>query len=47
MNRSELEADVRRESYELREGEIKPNEHREVHAQGFDARLFILDGSII
>ena len=46
MNRTEFEADVRREGYEVREGEIKPNEHREAHAHGFDARLFILDGSI-
>jgi mannose-6-phosphate isomerase-like protein (cupin superfamily) len=37
---------VRREGYEVREGEIKPNEHREAHAHGFDARLFILNGSI-
>jgi mannose-6-phosphate isomerase-like protein (cupin superfamily) len=46
MNRTEFEADVRREGYEVREGEIKPNEHREAHAHGFDARLFILDGHI-
>jgi mannose-6-phosphate isomerase-like protein (cupin superfamily) len=46
MNRTEFEADVRREGYEVRESEIKPNEHREAHAHSFDARLFILDGSI-
>jgi mannose-6-phosphate isomerase-like protein (cupin superfamily) len=46
MNREEFEADVLREGYDLREGEIKPNEHRDAHAHGFDARLFILDGSI-
>jgi mannose-6-phosphate isomerase-like protein (cupin superfamily) len=46
MNRTEFEADVRREGYEVRESEIKPNEHREAHAHGFDARLFILDGHI-
>jgi mannose-6-phosphate isomerase-like protein (cupin superfamily) len=46
MNRTEFEEDVRREGYEVREGEIKPNEHREAHAHGFDARLFVLDGSI-
>jgi mannose-6-phosphate isomerase-like protein (cupin superfamily) len=46
MNREEFEADVLREGYDLREGEIKPNEHRDAHAHGFDARLFVLDGSI-
>ena len=46
MNRTEFEEDVRRDGYEVREGEIKPNEHREAHAHGFDARLFVLDGSI-
>lgn len=46
MTRAEFEADVQRQGYELRESEIKPNEHREAHAHGFDARLFILDGSI-
>ena len=46
MNRAEFEVDLQREGYELREGEIKPNEHREAHAHGFDARLFIMDGSI-
>jgi len=46
MNRTEFEADVRQEGYEVREGEIKPNEHREAHAHGFDARLFVLDGHL-
>ena len=46
MNRSEFEADLRREGYEVREGEIKPDEHRAAHAHGFDARLLVLDGSI-
>ena len=46
MNRAEFEADVLREGYECREGEIKPNEHRSAHAHGFDARLFVLSGSI-
>ena len=39
-------ADLTREGYELREGEIKPNVHREPHAHEFDARLFVLEGSI-
>jgi quercetin dioxygenase-like cupin family protein len=46
MNRAEFEADLRREGYELREGEIEPNVHRGSHAHEFDARLFVLDGSI-
>ncbi|MBV9688048.1 MAG: hypothetical protein JO096_12665, partial [Alphaproteobacteria bacterium] len=46
MNRAEFEADVRREGYELREGKIEPNVHRAAHAHDFDARLFVLDGSI-
>jgi mannose-6-phosphate isomerase-like protein (cupin superfamily) len=46
MDRAEFEADVRREGYELREGAIEPNVHRAAHAHEFDARLFVLDGSI-
>ncbi len=46
MNRADFEAEVRSEGYELREGEIKPNEHRPTHVHDFDARLFILDGAL-
>jgi quercetin dioxygenase-like cupin family protein len=46
MNGVEFEADLRREGYEVREGEIEPNRHREAHAHDFDARIFVLDGSI-
>jgi mannose-6-phosphate isomerase-like protein (cupin superfamily) len=46
MDRGEFEADLVREGYELREGEIKPNVHRGSHAHEFDARLFVLEGSI-
>lgn len=46
MNRTEFEFDLRREGYEIREGEIKPDEHRGAHSHDFDARLFVLDGSI-
>jgi len=46
MNRGEFEADLRREGYELREGEIEPNVHRGSHAHEFDARLLVLEGSI-
>jgi quercetin dioxygenase-like cupin family protein len=46
MTRVEFEAELRRDGYEVREGEFKPNVHREAHAHEFDARGFVLDGSI-
>jgi hypothetical protein len=46
MDRAEFETDLQREGYELREGEIEPNVHRGSHAHEFDARLFVLEGSI-
>ena len=46
MDRAAFEADLRREGYEVREGEIKPHVHRDAHTHEFDARLFVLDGSI-
>lgn len=46
MTRTEFEADLRRDGYEIREGAIEPNVHREAHAHDFDARVFVLDGSI-
>jgi mannose-6-phosphate isomerase-like protein (cupin superfamily) len=46
MNRTEFEAMLRQDGYEAREGSIPPNEHRAAHAHGFDARLFVLDGSL-
>jgi len=46
MTRAQFEAELLREGYEVREGEIKPHVHREAHAHEFDARLFVLDGSI-
>ena len=46
MNRTEFEADLRREGYELREGKIDPNVHRDAHAHDFDARLFVVEGSV-
>ena len=46
MNRAEFEAEARGEGYEIREGEIKPNVHREPHTHDWDARLFVLDGSL-
>ena len=46
MNRTEFEATLRQDGYETREGSIPPNEHRAAHAHGFDARLYVLDGSI-
>jgi quercetin dioxygenase-like cupin family protein len=46
MNRAEFEADLRREGYEVREGGIDPNIHRQAHAHDFDARVMVLEGSI-
>jgi len=46
MTRVEFEAELRRDGYEVREGEVRPNVHREAHAHEFDARVFVLDGSI-
>lgn len=46
MTRAEFEAELVRDGYEAREGEIKPDVHREPHAHDFDARLFVLDGSL-
>lgn len=46
MDRVEFEAELRRDGYELREGEIEPNVHRGSHAHEFDARLFVLEGSL-
>jgi uncharacterized protein YjlB len=46
MNRAEFEAELRREGWEVREGEIKPHQHRVAHAHDFDARLLVLAGSI-
>ena len=44
MTRAEFEADLRREGYEVNEGEIKPDVHRPLHAHDFDARIMVLDG---
>jgi hypothetical protein len=46
MNRAEFEADLIREGYEVREGRLERNLHREVHAHTFDACVFVPDGSI-
>jgi len=46
MTRAEFEAELAREGYEIREGEIEPNAHRPAHAHGFDARVLVLSGSI-
>lgn len=46
MNRTDFEASLRQEGYEVREGEIEPHRHREAHAHEFDARILVLDGSI-
>lgn len=46
MDRTEFETGLRREGYEVREGEIKPNEQRGAHSHEFDARLFVLEGTL-
>ena len=46
MTRTEFEAELVREGYEIHEGEIKPHVHREAHAHEFDARVLVLDGSL-
>jgi mannose-6-phosphate isomerase-like protein (cupin superfamily) len=46
MTRAEFEAELRREGYEVGEGEIQPHVHRELHAHEFDARLLVLTGSL-
>ncbi len=46
MTRADFETELLREGYEVREGGIEPNVHREAHAHEFDARVFVLDGSI-
>ena len=46
MTRAEFEAELARDGYEVREGEIKPDVHRDAHAHEFDARVLVLDGSI-
>ena len=46
MTRAEFEAELAREGYEIREGEVEPHRHRGAHAHEFDARLFVLEGSI-
>ena len=46
VNRDEFEAEVSAQGYEIREGEIKPNEHRTEHTHDWDARLFVLQGHL-
>jgi quercetin dioxygenase-like cupin family protein len=46
MSRAEFEAELRRDGYDVREGEYPPNTHREAHVHDFDARALVLDGSI-
>ena len=46
LNREQFEAESRSEGYEIRDGEIKPDQHRPAHTHPFDAKLFVLDGSL-
>lgn len=46
MDRTAFEAAALRDGYQIRESAIEPNVHRDLHAHGFDARLFVLDGHL-
>ena len=46
MTRSEFEAEIRREGYELGETELKPHVHRQLHTHDYDTRLFVVDGTL-
>ena len=46
MKKAEFEAELRREGYEVSEGEIRPNQYRAPHAHEYDVRLLVLSGSI-
>jgi quercetin dioxygenase-like cupin family protein len=46
MTRADFEAELARDGYEIQTGEIKAHTHREPHVHGFDARVFVLDGSL-
>tara|TARA_R110002096_G_scaffold258166_2_gene451768 strand:- start:1614 stop:1877 length:264 start_codon:yes stop_codon:yes gene_type:complete len=46
MNRSEFEAELKRDGYEVKESELGPMEPKPQHTHDFDARVFVLDGEI-
>jgi len=46
MSTTALKVQLGRESYAVSEGKIDPNVHRDAHAHDFDARLFVLEGSV-
>ena len=46
MTRAEFEAACLREGYAVGEGEIQAHVRRQPHAHDFDARLFVVDGSL-
>jgi hypothetical protein len=46
VQRSEFEDWLQRDGNELRQGEIRPNEHRLAPVRDFDARHFILNGGL-
>ena len=46
MTRTEFEAELRRDGYEVREGEFKPHHHSTAHAHEFDARVLVLEGTV-
>jgi quercetin dioxygenase-like cupin family protein len=44
MTRAEFETDLRREGYEIHQGELPPHTRRQLHAHDHDTCLFVLDG---
>ena len=46
MNRTEFEADLRREGYQVHNGGIKPGTVNPDHTHDFDARVMVLGGEI-
>jgi quercetin dioxygenase-like cupin family protein len=45
MDKDAFRADLLREGYEIKEGELPANEHNEMHAHEFDARALVVGGS--
>jgi mannose-6-phosphate isomerase-like protein (cupin superfamily) len=46
MDRMEFEAELRREGFEVCEGGLGPNLHRQAHAHDYDVRVMVLEGAI-
>ena len=46
MDRSEFEAELKREGYEVKEAGLEPMEAKPQHTHDFDAKILVLDGEI-